>query len=419
MSKASKRRHHQQVAKQRARLNKSTPHANKVRATNNSIRKILAVAPLLLLAAVLVYAVAVLGKRKNEAAAVSNSATSTQAIPVALTFTQASSATVATSNSGPKIQFAKPEHDFGKITCGEVGKHAYIFTNVGDRVLEITDVKPGCGCTTAGEWSRKVEPGQTGSIPIQFNSANFSGQVGKSITVTCNDAAQPTVMLQLKANIWKPIDVAPQFAMLNVTPESPSNETVVRIVNNLEEPLTLSPPQVGNPAFAAELVTNQPGKEFQLKIRTLPPLPAGNVQGPITVKTSSTNMPVISITAWANVQQTVMVTPSQITLPATPTQNPLPYTLSIRNNGTNTISLSDPLVTVQGVDVQLKEIMPGRVFTAILTFPPAVEITPGKPMEFTVKSSHLQYPVLKVPILRLAPTPAPSPIPPGPSTGPR
>lgn len=299
----------------------------------------------------------------------------------------------------------------GKIKGGEVVKYTYVFTNVGGAMLEVSNVHASCGCTTAGDWTRQVEPGKTGSIPIQFNSGGFSGQVGKTITVTSNDTNQPTVVLQLKATIWKPIDVAPQVAMVNVTAEAPSNATSVRIVSNEEVPLTLWAPESSNPAFAAELRTNEPGKEFQLLVKTVPPLSAGRVQGQITLKTSSTNMPVINVTAYANVQPVVVVAPSQITLLAGPLVSPMPATVSIRNNGTNTLALSDPAVNAKGVEVQLKESEPGRAFAVTLNFPAGFEIAQGEKVELSVKSDHPQFPVIRVAVIqqpRAAPPPAPA-----------
>ena len=82
--------------------------------------------------------------------------------------------------SGPKIQFAGTVFDFGKVTSGEAVRHDFVFTNIGTDTLEIKEVRPGCGCTTAGNWDKRVEPGKTGAIPLQFNSAGFGGTVTKS-----------------------------------------------------------------------------------------------------------------------------------------------------------------------------------------------------------------------------------------------
>src|SRR6266498_3244827 len=107
----------------------------------------------------------------------------------------------APESAGPKIQFAGTVYDFGKIGAGELVKHEFVFTNIGTGTLEIKDVRPGCGCTTAGTWDKEAEPGKTGSIPLQFNSANFGGTVAKQATVTCNDLNQTNVVPPTKATV--------------------------------------------------------------------------------------------------------------------------------------------------------------------------------------------------------------------------
>src|SRR5713101_411491 len=103
----------------------------------------------------------------------------------------APAAAPSTNSAGPKIQFATPQYDFGKAKAGEPVKYTYFFTNTGDATLVVSNVQPSCGCTTAGEWSRETAPGKTGTIPVQFNSANYSGNVFKTITVTSNDRDLP------------------------------------------------------------------------------------------------------------------------------------------------------------------------------------------------------------------------------------
>jgi len=318
-----------------------------------------------------------------------------------LTFlgTLMATATLLADPVGPKIQFEKPIYDFEKVKSGELVKHTYIFTNIGDEMLIITNVQPSCGCTTAGDWTHQVEPGKTGTIPVQFNSANYGGLVVKQVTVTSNDKGQPSVTLQLKGTIWKPVDINPSFAVLNVSAESTNHSsTTVHIVNNMEEPLILSPPEVNNKAFSAELKTNEAGKNFEMTIKVAPTLDAGNLQGTVTVKTSSTNIPVITVSAWANVQPVIVVSPPQIMLPLGPLPAKQTVSIMIQNNGTNTLALSEPTVPLKGVEVQINESQPGRLFTAIVTFPEGFELIPGPPVELAVKSTHPRFPVIKVPI---------------------
>src|SRR5262249_2933501 len=156
----------------------------------------------------------------------------------------------------------------------------FIFTNVGDQTLEISAVQPSCGCTTAGEWTKKVEPGQTGTIPLQFNSASYTGPVTKQVTVTSNDKAHSPLALQIKGTIWRPIEITPQFAVLNVMPEAATNPaTKVRILNNLETPLAVWSAECNNTNFVITLHTNQPGKEYELEVGMFASVSTGNLQG--------------------------------------------------------------------------------------------------------------------------------------------
>jgi hypothetical protein len=308
---------------------------------------------------------------------------------------------LATNVAGAHIEFNTNVYEFGRVKAGDPVKYTYYFTNTGNALLEVTDVRPSCGCTAAGEWTKKVEPGATGSIPIQFNSANYSGQVFKTITVSCNDKQKPSTVLQLKGTIWKPIELAPAYTVLTIPPDAPSASTTVRIINNMDQPLEVFSPEVNNQSFTAQLKTNQAGKEFALTISTAPPLNTGNVQGKVTLKTSATNNPVLDVPFWANVQPALMVIPPQITLPQAPLTTKSTPTVTIQNNSTNAVTLSDPSVNVPGVEVQIKETQPGRLYSALLTFPEGFEIPQGQQVVFTAKSSNPNFPLVKVPVNQL------------------
>jgi hypothetical protein len=137
-------------------------------------------------------------------------------------------------------------------------------------------------------------------------------------------------------------------------------------------------------------------------------LPQGSVNGRITIKTSSSKSPEITINALANgVQPVVTVNPSQLLLPGAPLAAQQTRSIDIVNNGTNVMALSDPVVSAPGVDVQLKEMKPGRLYAAMLTFPQGFGVARGEHVELTVKSSLASAPVIKVPILQTAAPSAP------------
>ena len=80
----------------------------------------------------------------------------------------------------------------------------------------------------------------------------------------------------------------------------------------------------------------------------------------------------------ANVQPAVMVMPSYITLAPGPLANAVTNSVAIQNNSTNQLPLSEPVVNVPGVEAQIKEMQPGKSFTAMLAFPQGFQVPPGQ-----------------------------------------
>jgi hypothetical protein len=315
----------------------------------------------------------------------------------------------------PRIEFASPVYDFGKAIGDDIVDCLFVFTNTGNALLEVTEVKPGCGCMKEGEWTRKVQPGKTGTIPVKFDSHHYTGYFAKSIFITCNDTSQPNLMVEIKGNVWRPLEIIPPSAVLTVSSESPSNATSVRIISHLDEPLILSDLVNGNPALLVELQTNHPGKEFQLNLRTGAPWPTNNQQGQITFKTSATNAPLVTVPAYVNVQPIIAAVPPMIRLPSPPFTNTVSTLLHIRNNGTNPVTISDPVVSTGNVGAELKVDEPGRLTTITLNFPAGFELPAGSNADVRIKTDHPQYPELKVPIIQfsrrpVAPVAVPAPI---------
>jgi hypothetical protein len=304
---------------------------------------------------------------------------------------------------GPKIEVASPIFDFGKVKQGEFVRHEFVIKNSGSSTLEITAVNPGCGCTTPDNWDKRVEPGKTGVIALQFNSAGFSGSVAKTATVTSNDP-QATIVLQIKGDVWTPFFVSPKMALFNVSSETATSETkVIRIVSQVEQPVTLTGVEGTNAAFRTELTTVNPGKEFELKITSVPPFGPSSISAPVTVKTSASEAPTISVLAQLIVQQAVVATPERIILPSGPLTGTTTTVLTVRNNGKDPLALSDPKINISGGEVTVKDVQPGKLFHVSVTFPTGFEVTPAKHVEVSLKSNHSKFAVIRVPVVMLQP----------------
>ncbi len=94
----------------------------------------------------------------------------------------------------PEITFEKDFFDLGSLQSGEIASVYLTFTNTGNSLLVIQDVKTTCGCT-ATDWSKApVKPGEKERIEITFDSSGLSGKQVKNITIQTNADERPSVI---------------------------------------------------------------------------------------------------------------------------------------------------------------------------------------------------------------------------------
>jgi hypothetical protein len=317
----------------------------------------------------------------------------------------------------PKLQFATNTFDFGRVPVGTVVKATFNLTNTGSAPLEILNVQPGCGCTTAGTWDRRVEPGRTTTLSLQLNTANFGGPITKTATVTCNDPTQSTTYLFIRGEVWKPVDVQPNVVMFNLTSDQTNSEVrSVRVVNNTEQDMTLEEPASSHAAFKLAVKPVRPGKEFDVQISASPSGLTGPVQLPMSLRTSLANVPTINFTVIASVQPALQAMPGEVVLPPGPLTGPTVFTISVRNNATDPVTVSEASLNVTNATVNLTQVQPGRFYNLALSFPAGFVLKPGEPAQLAFKTTNPRYPMMQVPIRMLPPPPAP--LAPGPVTVP-
>ena len=319
----------------------------------------------------------------------------------------ATNAVAGTNALGPKIQFAELAYDFGRAISGTLVKHDFVFTNTGDATLKISNVSPGCGCTTVGEWTHEVEPGKTGTISLQFNSSSYSQPVIKSTTVGCNDQSQQVVILQIRGTVFKAVELSQEWASFIIGPDS-SGETnaVIHITNNDEEPITVSEPKSSLPCFAAEIKTNIPGKSFDLLIKTVPPFDAGQNQAVVSLQTSSKHTPTLGVIALVVAQSPLVVGPDKIEIPAGTLTSNVTVSVSVRNQSTQPVTLDHASVNAKGVSWNISSSQPGKMYTVTLNFPTGFEAPANTPLSLNIKTDHPWLRDLRVPIaLLVAPPP--------------
>lgn len=121
--------------------------------------------------------------------------------------TAAETSNVETPKTFAAFQFEKSTHDFGEIKQGDIVKHTFKFTNIGEAPLLISDIRTTCGCTTPNYTREPIAPGESGEIDVQFNSNGKSGVQNKVITIFANTEKQrETVSITTSVKVEKKMD---------------------------------------------------------------------------------------------------------------------------------------------------------------------------------------------------------------------
>lgn len=93
-------------------------------------------------------------------------------------------------------------HDFGQVTQGEPVSHTFWVENTGNQPLELTNVKPSCGCTAADYTREPIAPGEKGYITATYNAAAM-GFFSKTIVVRTNNEDERPTLLRFTGEVVK------------------------------------------------------------------------------------------------------------------------------------------------------------------------------------------------------------------------
>ncbi len=126
------------------------------------------------------------------------------------------------------VEFESAIHDFGVIAegSGNAGRVTAIFKfkNTSNAPVFIESARASCGCTTPQvDATKPIAPGETGEIPVTYNTNGRPGSFNKQVTVTIKNAAGETSIerLYVRGEVTPKGAVTPQ-PMEEVKPAAPA-----------------------------------------------------------------------------------------------------------------------------------------------------------------------------------------------------
>jgi ribosomal protein L19 len=102
-----------------------------------------------------------------------------------------------------EIKFKETKYNFGFVHEGDTVRINYELKNVGDKSLLITDYQVECGCTVMEKVYQAIEPGETYTIKVSFDTHEKYDRQDRTVTIISNAKNSPTV-IRFKGVVLKP-----------------------------------------------------------------------------------------------------------------------------------------------------------------------------------------------------------------------
>lgn len=220
-------------------------------------------------------------------------------VPVAVATPEAPAAEApapaAVEGGTPKLVVAAPEYNFGKVDNAETVECDFVLKNGGTGMLKIENVRASCGCTTTALPKNDIAPNEEVSLHAVLNLKGRQGPQTKAITVTSNDPETPSFQLRITGEAIASISIEPMAVQFGRVEDDNPREATVTIQSQKEDVTfkVLSAELDGLDFITHELKEVEPGKKWEMSIKTSANLPEGNHNGRFIIRTDSAERAVL------------------------------------------------------------------------------------------------------------------------------
>lgn len=214
--------------------------------------------------------------------------------------------------AAPRIAFDKTAHNFGTRRSSETARTEFTISNRGDEPLEIADIRSSCGCTVARLDRRRIEPGASVPLIVDFSLRGRSGPQHKTVTIFSNDPDARKSRLVLKVMVeeapsWTSGSI--NFGRVNADENASRNAAFTGFSKRPK----VKRVEVDSELFEARWESGGTSGGH-LVVRLRPPLPPGSHRATIDVHTDHPDYSRMTLPVFAYVPSPIRVVPSTLLL---------------------------------------------------------------------------------------------------------
>lgn len=306
----------------------------------------------------------------------------------------------------PTIMIAEKIKDVGQVAKGEKVRAVFEVKNTGQAPLEISQVRPTCGCTVA-DFDRTIPPGGSGKVVAEVDTAGFNGPISKAVLVFSNDPATPQVNLVIKAEVRAYVEVLPRPLVIfqSVLQGETATQKLTLVSADGSDFKVLSATPSGGPyeiAYhelpAKERTPDRKGSQWELTVTVPATAPDGMLNHKILVKTTAPKAPEVTINVTGAVRPVVQVIPGEVNFGTVAGDALVGRNVMINNNRQGTeLKLSDVSVDNPNFTTEVLTLQAGQKFQVAVTLKAGAPKGPQK-ATLKIKTSDPMRKLLEIPI---------------------
>jgi Protein of unknown function (DUF1573) len=279
----------------------------------------------------------------------------------------------------PRAVIEEPVVDVGRVVRGDDVEHTFRIANEGDKILEITEVSPTCGCTVV-DYSKQIAAGAKGKVVATLSTKALRGPIAKTIRVFTNDARNPEIDLVIKADVQAYVEAEPGWARFlavfgqgaeavrQIVYSDDGGELVVKQATSPYPFVAVALHEAGED----ERVSKHSGRQWVLEMSLKADAPVGSFADFVTLDLDHSHLKRLRIPVSGFVQPVVAVLPRVVDFGRKDVSKPQTTILEIKNLGKPAVTLGTPTTTVRGLKPEVEVIDAGRLYRVRLTLDPGM-----------------------------------------------
>lgn len=280
--------------------------------------------------------------------------------------TEAAPRIVPDPDGQPKAVVDDPVFNYGTRGDDEIVEHSFVLRNEGTGVLEIRNVRAGCGCTTTELATDTLAPGEDVAITASTNLRGRQGQQRMAVTVFTNDPVQPTIPLRIEGEVLASIMVEPRAVDFGRIDDDQPREQKVTIRSTKDDiDFAILSTELANMDYVTHEVNEiEPRRKYEIALRTTEDVPTGNHNSRMIIRTDARERAVLWLPIRVQVVGAVQIMPPVVNIRYS--ENPEDIEeqqLRITGGRVREFAIEDVIVPVETIETTL---MPSGESTYLL-----------------------------------------------------